>query len=228
MTSQAIFGYENAKTIKGESLGYITAIRYLAPANESGTNVCPNAGACASVCLYEAGRGAFANVKAARVAKTIHRLEHRDEHLVLAAAEIIRATKRASVMGMTLAVRLNGTSDLPGDALALAKQFPNVQFYDYTKLKTWRNALPANYHLTLSYDPQTVPAVECQKALAKGVNVAVVFDIKKGDALPTTFLSVPVIDGDEHDLRFLDPVGVVVGLRAKGPAKGSAFAVVVE
>jgi len=29
----------------------------------------------------------------------------------------------------------------------------------------------------------------------------------------------PVYDGDESDLRFLDPKDVIVGLRAKGKAK---------
>jgi hypothetical protein len=46
------------------------------------------------------------------------------------------------------------------------------------------------------------------------MNVAVVFD-----TLPTTYLGRPVVNGDDTDLRFLDPQGVVVGLKAKGRAK---------
>jgi hypothetical protein len=34
-----------------------------------------------------------------------------------------------------------------------------------------------------------------------------------------TYLGRPVINGDADDLRFLDPVGVFVGLKAKGLAK---------
>ena len=46
-----------------------------------------------------------------------------------------------------------------------------------------------------------------------GQNVAVVFD-----EIPDTWLGLPVINGDEHYLRFLDPTtGVIVGLKAKGP-----------
>ena len=60
-------------------------------------------------------------------------------------------------------------------------------------------------------------------AMAHGVNVAVVFDTRKGQPLPTTWHGVPVIDGDQHDLRFLDNPNSVVGLRAKGPAKKDAF-----
>ena len=33
----------NAKTVKGQKYGYLTAILYLAPSNESGFNVCPQA-----------------------------------------------------------------------------------------------------------------------------------------------------------------------------------------
>lgn len=226
MTTQQIFGYENAKTIKGLPLGYVTAIRYLAPSREAGrVSVCANAGACEAVCLYEAGRGIFAKTKAARIAKTHDRLDNRADHLLRASHEINRADLKAMLSGLKLAVRLNGTSDLPSDAIELAKHHTAVQFYDYTKLATWKRDLPSNYHLTLSYDPITVPKNDCMLALKSGVNVAVVFDIEKGRDLPAEWFGRAVIDGDEHDLRFLDPKGVVVGLRAKGPAKGSAFAV---
>jgi hypothetical protein len=36
---------------------------------------------------------------------------------------------------------------------------------------------------------------------------------------PKTFLGLKVIDGDTHDMRFLDEDNVVVGLKAKGKAK---------
>ena len=54
-----------------------------------------------------------------------------------------------------------------------------------------------------------------------GINVAVVFTTSRSEALPETWNRFPVIDGDLHDCRFLDPTGVVVGLRAKGVAKGA-------
>jgi hypothetical protein len=37
--------------------------------------------------------------------------------------------------------------------------------------------------------------------------------------VPDTWQGFPVINGDESDLRFLDPSGVIVGLKAKGDAK---------
>ena len=62
---------ENAKTTKGESLGYLTAILYLAPSTLSGRNVCSHASeGCILSCLNLAGMGAFGNVQDARIAKT--------------------------------------------------------------------------------------------------------------------------------------------------------------
>lgn len=233
--SQKVFTYENAKTVKGEDLGFLTAIRYLAPADESGTNVCPNAGACAKVCLYTAGRGAFATVKDARVQKTLWRLQDRTGHLLAAQGEIAAAIKRAGKLGKQLAVRLNGTSDLSADAIELAHKNPHVQFYDYTKnvgvmKKYIRGELPTNYHLTLSYDPETVgwdkvrECVNLAAATGRTFGVAVCFNTKRGQDLPSVYNGAIVLDGDTHDLRFLDvhPYGggwYIVGLRAKGAAK---------
>jgi Gene product 88 len=236
---QDVFTYENAKTIKGEKLGYLTAIRYLAPADESGRwNLCAAAGACKAVCLYTAGRGVFDSVKDARLRKTEWRMTDRAGHMEAASREIVAASKRADRLGVKLAVRLNGTSDLPGDALDLAVAHPTVQFYDYTKLvgsvsRYIRRQYPSNYHLTLSYDPETVPFETCEPYLMAGVNVAVCFSVKRGAELPWTWNGFEVIDGDEHDLRFLDPKprslypeGFIVGLRAKGFARrANGFAV---
>jgi hypothetical protein len=111
--------------------------------------------------------------------------------------------------------RLNGTSDIRWETVEvdghanIMELFPTVQFYDYTKLVN-RRALPANYRLTFSLAENNDLA-----AWASGLNVAAVFKGK----LPATFMGRPVIDGDETDLRFLDPVGIVVGLKAKGKAK---------
>jgi hypothetical protein len=224
--TQKVFGFENAKTIKGESLGYITAIRYLAPADESGEfNVCPNAGACASVCLYTAGRGIFKQTQDARIAKTIWRMTDKADHMLAAIDEIAAAHKRATLVNSKLAVRVN-------DAVQLAKAFPAIQFYDYTKnLKSVGQLvggkLPSNYHLTLSYDPETVTFDDALPFLKDNrVNLAVCFKTKRNDDLPAFWNGVRVIDGDDHDLRFLDPKGVIVGLRAKGAARNTpGFAV---
>jgi len=52
-----------------------------------------------------------------------------------------------------------------------------------------------------------------------GYNVAIVFDTPKNKPLPTEYMGRKVIDGRTHDLRFIDPQGVWVGLSALGEAK---------
>ena len=56
-------------------------------------------------------------------------------------------------------------------------------------------------------------------AIAQGYNIATVFGLKKTETMPETYMGLPVFNGDESDLRFLDPKGVIVGLYAKGKAK---------
>lgn len=96
--------------------------------------------------------------------------------------------------------------------------FPDVQFYDYTKLANRRN-VPANYHLTFSLADGNM--AQALQALANGFNVAAVFrDVEtRAHYMAGQFLGYPVIDGDETDLRFLDQKNSIVGLYAKGAAK---------
>jgi hypothetical protein len=213
---------ENAKTVKGEKLGYLTGILYLAPANESGVmNTCPMSTAgCRAGCLYTAGRAAmFAAIPAARIRKTRELFNDREGFVTKLRADITSLIKSAARQNLIPAIRINGTSDLPKLAMQLASEFPTVQFYDYTKIpRAWERTLP-NYHITFSLSESNM--VDAIAALQHGLNVAAVFPIKRGHDLPETFLGFGVIDGDAHDLRFLDKhrTGLIVGLRAKGQAK---------
>ena len=66
--------------------------------------------------------------------------------------------------------------------------------------------LPSNYHLTFSRSENTSDAT-VRDLLKRGVNVAVVY----WKHLPETdFGGFEVINGDENDLRFADPLGKVV------------------
>ena len=56
------------------------------------------------------------------------------------------------------------------------------------------------------------------------MNIAVVF--KNG--LPKYYKGMPVINGDETDMRFEDPVGVIVGLKAKGKARKDTSGFVID
>lgn len=230
---------QNAKTTKGESLGYLTGILYLAPGKQAGRiNVCPHASPdCLKLCLYTSGMGSFSNVQASRIAKT--RLFHASPKAFVEtlAKDIAALVKKAEKLGMIPAIRLNGTSDLPWEALGgdlgvnLMDRFPGVQMYDYTKnparaLAFARGEMPANYYLAFSRSETNHEAV-ARIARANG-NIAAVFSTRKGQPLPTSWAGLPVVDGDEHDLIFTHGQSVVIGLRAKGKAKGDASTFVID
>ena len=206
----------DAKTVKGNKLGYLTGILYLAPSTEAGgRDLCPMASAeCRLACLYGAGMaGVFPSIKRARIAKTLWYLRDPKSFMAALETDIYRLIVLAAKRNLKPCVRLNGTSDEWKLARALAAKFPEVEFYDYTKLSSPWKRTTANYHLTFSFSGTNLPA--CIDALQHGINVAVVFS----GALPATWHGYPVINGDESDLRFLDPVGVIVGLSTKGDAK---------
>lgn len=237
-----LLGTSSAKTIKGETLSYLTGILYLSPSTLSGVgNVCPWAGTCKESCLNSAGRGAFNSVQTARIKKTRWFFSNRDafmERLFEDCKALLRKAKRLSMLPC---VRLNGTSDLafhrlivPSKGLTLMELFPDVPFYDYTKsikkaLDNAHGLHPANYHVTFSRDSAS-NETECEQVLRAGGNVSVVFR----DTLPAVWKHRPVLNGDTTDLRFLDRraragrSGFVVGLKAKGKAKRDTSGFVVD
>lgn len=219
----------NAKTIKGQTKGYLTGILYLAPANESGKNLCPHASlGCKADCLFTAGRGAFDKIKQARIKKTLAFLKNRLEFCNQIKQDIAFVERKAKKNGMIPCIRLNGTSDLPWHKLENIMQGnPHIQFYDYTPnydrmIQFLNGELPSNYHLTFSRKEDNDKQVE--DILSRGGNVAVVF--RKN--LPATWKGKIVVNGDETDLRFLDGKNVVVGLKAKGKAKKNSNGFVVD
>ena len=211
----------DAKTVKGEKKGYLTGILYLAPSTMSGYDMCPmSTMGCEASCLGAyAGRVTFTpGILKARMAKAQWYMEDREEFLSAVYTQIAAIKRKAERLGMIPAIRLNGSSDLPKMALAMVEAFPNVQFYDYTKIPMPWLRVRNNYSLTFSRSETN--GLSCIKALEHGVNVCVVFDTPKGKPLPKKFGFAPhwydVFDADDTDLRFLDPKGVVVGVRAKG------------
>lgn len=214
----------NAKTVKGDGSEYLTAILYLAPAdNVDGINVCAMAetAGCKTACLYTAGRGKMNSVQAGRIRKTLLWRDDRQKFLETLRTDIAKFTRYCEKRGIQPVVRLNGTSDIMWENyLDMETEFPTVQFYDYTKIvKRVYKTLPSNYHLTLSYSEANSEyawqVIDAHKAT--GANMAVVF------RNPTTKHPLPIdsatLNGDKDDLRFLDPKGYVVALYAKGDAK---------
>lgn len=204
----------NTKTRKGEKKGYFTGILHLLPANLSGKNVCPKASkGCKAACLNTAGHGRFDSVQNARLRRTQLYFGNRLKFEQDLKADIQKLIIRAGKLGMKPAIRINGTSDLPALAIKMAKMFPKVKFYDYSKIsKIAELDLPKNYDVTFSRSESN--EAEMLPLVDKGFNLAVVFK-----ELPKTYKGYKVIDGDKTDLRFKDKKGVIVGLSAKGKAK---------
>jgi hypothetical protein len=219
-------GDSNTKIAKSEKSGkgYMTAIMHLAPSDVSGFNVCQEASeGCAGACLFTAGRGRFENVHSARINRTRLLFLNRKLFLSLLIKEISAHRVKAKKAGKIPAVRLNGTSDLPWERIfpQLFTIFSDVVFYDYSKVPSRLGKTPSNYHLTFSRSETNNS--EVIKALENGHNVAIVFS-----ELPDYYMGYKVINGDEDDLRFLDPENVIVGLSAKGEAKKDESGFVVD
>ena len=260
----------DAKTKKGTSYNYLTAILYLAPSDEAGRgNLCPHASeGCRAACLFTAGRGKFSNVRTARINKTLRWFDDRRAFLADIVSDIAKLESYCKRHGFRPAVRLNGTSDIPWENVILPdhggnimQEFPGVQFYDYTKNKyralkaarqnhplvnpTSKRVWPENYSLTFSRAEDN--ARECAQVLRAGGNVAAVYSRelferfewdRKGVSVGWEHLASSgwakdlanrrAFNGDQTDLRFLDPSGVVVALKAKGDARGDRSGFVIN
>ena len=238
MSSSRFLSIDSPKAIKAQGYGYINAINYMAPAATAGVgNLCPHASpGCLALCLgwYSGQAAMLANheletgsnaTRLSRQRKAQLFMRDRPEFMRQLVRAIEAAQRRAQRSGLKLCVRLNGATDIAWEAVApvLFVAFPWVQFVDYTK--SVKRALrsvtdrrwPSNYHLTFSRSETNED--DCKRVLEAGGNVAVVF---RGDK-PTLFMGAPVIDGDAHDLRHLDPRagkisegGVIIGLTPKG------------
>jgi len=212
----------NPKIQKGTKLGYLSFILHLAPSDLSGKNVCPKATpGCIAACLNTAGRGGMFRkgentnmIQKARIRKTEYFFNDRAGFMKDLKADIEKGIKFAEKQGLKPVFRLNGTSDLAfekydveGNGLNIFDTFPNVQFYDYTKILGRKVKQIKNYHLTFSRAENNDS--DCRQAVREGMNVAAVYD-----QLPEGMFSA-----DETDLRFLDPKVGMIGLKAKGRAK---------
>ena len=177
--------------------------------------------------------------RASRVLKAQMFMRYRNAYMNMMAHAIEAVLRKAQREELTPCIRLNGSTDVayerirftpdaalratlrPGGA-TLLELFPHVQFVDYTKNpgRMTSPTRPANLHLTFSRSEENEG--ECLALLERGHNVAVVFAhglpvVRKWKGSGAQREGFPVIDGDRHDLRHLDPQGgYVIGLTPKG------------
>jgi hypothetical protein len=187
-------------------------------------------------------RGVSNSVQEARMRRSRLWFADRPRFLSALVRDIELALVHARRARLRLAVRLNGTSDVPYELYPVVRKerayphifaaFPRVQFYDYTKhIKRVRDhasgkrVLPANCHLTFSLSETN--HADAAAALAMGFNVAAVWrdralvEIAMRDGYTLGDVRHDVIDGDESDLRYKDQAahgepGRIVGLYVKG------------
>jgi hypothetical protein len=218
-----ILGESSAKTVKGEKIGYLTAICYLVPDDK----LCPFAkqAGCFDGCLNTAGRGAFNSTQKARAAKTQFFKENQRAFMLSLCADIWSHKRRAEKLKLIPLVRPNGTSDIPFeniqiDGKTIFQLFPEIQFYDYTKHPSRKldGKTAGNYDLTYSFSALTPKTVSI-KGLTNRANVRTAVVFHNQADIPSDFRGWPVIDGDDSDVRHIEPRQVVVALYAKGKAK---------
>ena len=217
---------KNAKLDKGNKYEYYNIGLQLSPSYISGYNTCPNASInCGMSCLNFTGHGSkhmlnknnIHMVLKARIIRTILFFEYRKQFKNRLIQEInLHKNKVDKLDNVKLCIRLNVLSDIKHEKINkdILNMFKDIQFYDYTKILNRSIKHLDNYHLTISRN-------EINKDVIKDIpnNRAYVFNIKRNDKLPEYYDNKKVIDGDLHDLRFLDDKDVIVGLRYKGNNK---------
>lgn len=196
---------------------------YLSPARMSGYEVCPmRTKECTLLCLNESGHNRMDTsnkINDVRIRKTRLFFTDREYFVRWVIAEITYYSKKAAKENKRFSVRLNNTSDLSpelfyindnGVKRNILEIFPDIQFYDYTKVKNRFKLLDKypNYDLTFSYSGENMD--DCLEVLRNGNRVAMVFN-----EVPNQYEGYPVINGDEYDMRYLDDKNVIVGLKFK-------------
>ena len=224
LTYRPILGTASAKTVKGQKIGMLTGIIYLVP----DATICAMAklAGCMTPCLATAGRGAFHTIQKQRQAKTDCFKTDQRAFMLSFAADVWTLARSAAKRKMTPLVRPNGTSDILWenievcDGLNIFQCFPDVQFYDYTKHPSRKLAgkTAGNYDLTYSFSGIT-PIGITHKGLLNPDNSRVAVVFHRRAEIPASFRGWPVVDGDNTDVRHIEPKTVVVALYSKGKAK---------
>ena len=220
-----------SKHKKGFNYKELNYSLYLSPADSSGYEVCPGrTEECTRLCLNESGKNTMPQkvkgdiINTARIKKTRLFVEEREFFTRWIIDEIRAAKAKVDKLGYGFSVRINNTSDINPARLFIESNyqehgtigknilevFPDVQFYDYTKIISRINLskLYPNYDITFSYTGYNLP--ECLDLLSKGVRVAMVFK-----EVPEEYMGYKVIDGDLFDGRFKDEKNDIVGLKFK-------------
>tara|TARA_R110002012_G_scaffold7672_4_gene35657 strand:+ start:38 stop:766 length:729 start_codon:yes stop_codon:yes gene_type:complete len=189
--------------------------------------VCPASelAGCIKPCLTWSGLAAvYDSINSARKARTHYWLTDQSGFLDQLRRELTNFSKLCRKQGVQGVVRLNVLSDIQFERFGIPQAFPELFFLDYTKLSKRLGKTPSNYKLIFSYSDRPEYAKHVKAAQQTDVPVAVVF--KNG--MPSEYLDRPVVDGDQSDILNVLAGRVVIGLKAKGPAKKDTGGFVVD
>ena len=217
----------STKIEKGQKLNIHTGILYLKPADQVTTKtLCPTAQlmGCKKGCLISSGqlgKKAGSNAATKRTIMLALNADKFRQHLKL---EILQHQLE---YGESLAIRLNGTSDL--DFTDIIASMSDVQFYDYTKVysRVIKNKL-ANYDLTFSGSANNTKSLQMTaRAISAGYRTVLAVNTaeSKGEyKLPSKLGDIPLINMDDTDVRFKDESNAVGVLKRKGSNKSQRAA----
>ena len=207
--------------------GYTQRIVHLMPARESimyarqfgikcdhWHNLCRGSTrGCRAMCLTNSGRLGLSVSQRAAFVRSYLWQSHRSVFLERLDAEITAFERKCVDQPV---IRLYGThdGDILTDAPDVVAAHPDVIFNDYTKLPIATGWVADNVYRCKSATEHTTRDQFLDYAVA-GLNHAVAMDVARDAPLPLFYEGIPVVDGDIDDLRFLDPAGVIVGLRVK-------------
>jgi hypothetical protein len=214
---------QSVKVVKGEKLGYLTGVAYLSPAVKAGgVNTCSHEtiAKCGDPCLARSGQMSGKEAIEARADRLSLLTKDPALFFEILRREIWRLSARARRKNLVPVFRLNGTTDLDYTQIrfngkTIFEHFPDLRFYDYTKNPN----LAENYtnhgvHITFSFYKRA-KTERLLELLDRGINIAIAYRDKLPDFQMIGGRKFEVINGDTHDLRFLDRRGVVVGLKYK-------------
>ena len=190
--------------------------------------ICPGskAAGCMDGCLKCAGLAAvYESINRARQARTEYWHNNQTGFLDQLRRELGNFQKLCAKQSVQGVVRLNVLSDIAWEQHDIPQSFPGLFFYDYTKRAARLGKTPDNYRLMFSYSGRPQYRKQVLQAVCYDNPIAVVF---ANGEFPKTFLGRPVVDGDQSDLWNVFAGRVVVGLKAKGPAKQDDSGFVVD
>lgn len=181
-------------------------------------NSCEAATSCKLTCLVFATMTAMFESKTGKLCNTLKKRIRR-LFLLLNATDFciqkINLEIESAALAGPVAVRLNVFTDIEWTRYGINFNAPGVTWYDYTKVKA--RAGRSDYPIDITYSASERDRVEDLLEVLRHSRVAMVFP---GKTLPEEWNGFPVIDGDETDNRYLEPKGVVVGLRQKATQHG--------